>query len=205
MKFALIAAIAAVALSAPAAQAATAIYTIKGTADGSLNGVGFSGAGFTFTLFGDTDNITYPTSLQKLDPLDSASVVIDGFSGVTLQIPTSLSRLSAGTETVFNGVINGNLRNLLIWTTDTQVDFAHSFGPVGSGLVEVIGNTFATSGGDLKFNGVNSFHDERPITFSAVVRGDVAVPEPATWGMMLVGFGGMGALLRRRRMAVARI
>jgi len=25
------------------------------------------------------------------------------------------------------------------------------------------------------------------------------VPEPATWAMMLVGFGGMGALLRRRR------
>lgn len=26
-----------------------------------------------------------------------------------------------------------------------------------------------------------------------------AVPEPATWAMMLVGFGGLGALLRRRR------
>ena len=26
-----------------------------------------------------------------------------------------------------------------------------------------------------------------------------AVPEPATWAMMLVGFGGMGVALRRRR------
>ena len=26
-----------------------------------------------------------------------------------------------------------------------------------------------------------------------------AVPEPATWAMMLVGFGGMGAALRSRR------
>jgi hypothetical protein len=25
------------------------------------------------------------------------------------------------------------------------------------------------------------------------------VPEPASWALMLVGFGGMGALLRRRR------
>ena len=25
------------------------------------------------------------------------------------------------------------------------------------------------------------------------------VPEPATWGLMLVGFGGMGAMMRRRR------
>jgi hypothetical protein len=29
------------------------------------------------------------------------------------------------------------------------------------------------------------------------------VPEPATWAMMLVGFGAAGAALRRRRIAVA--
>jgi PEP-CTERM motif-containing protein len=28
-------------------------------------------------------------------------------------------------------------------------------------------------------------------------------PEPATWGLMLVGFGGLGAMLRRRRSAIA--
>ena len=30
-----------------------------------------------------------------------------------------------------------------------------------------------------------------------------AVPEPATWTMMIVGFGGIGALLRRRRRRLA--
>ncbi|MBL8556171.1 MAG: PEP-CTERM sorting domain-containing protein [Phenylobacterium sp.] len=30
-----------------------------------------------------------------------------------------------------------------------------------------------------------------------------AVPEPATWALMIVGFGGAGAMLRRRRPAVA--
>jgi PEP-CTERM motif len=29
--------------------------------------------------------------------------------------------------------------------------------------------------------------------------GTLAVPEPATWAMMLVGFGGIGAMIRRRR------
>ena len=29
-----------------------------------------------------------------------------------------------------------------------------------------------------------------------------AVPEPATWAMMVLGFGGMGAMLRRRRQAL---
>jgi PEP-CTERM motif len=28
-----------------------------------------------------------------------------------------------------------------------------------------------------------------------------AVPEPATWAMMLAGFGGLGAAMRRRRVA----
>ena len=30
-----------------------------------------------------------------------------------------------------------------------------------------------------------------------------AVPEPASWALMLVGFGGLGAVLRRQRRAVA--
>jgi hypothetical protein len=33
--------------------------------------------------------------------------------------------------------------------------------------------------------------------------GGGAVPEPATWAMMLVGFGGLGALIRRRRSEAA--
>jgi hypothetical protein len=27
----------------------------------------------------------------------------------------------------------------------------------------------------------------------------IGVPEPATWATMLIGFGGLGAILRRRR------
>lgn len=33
--------------------------------------------------------------------------------------------------------------------------------------------------------------------------GITAVPEPTTWAMMIVGFGGIGAVLRRRRTAIA--
>jgi len=31
-----------------------------------------------------------------------------------------------------------------------------------------------------------------------------SLPEPASWGLMIVGFGGMGAILRNHRRAVAR-
>ncbi|MBU1377276.1 MAG: PEPxxWA-CTERM sorting domain-containing protein [Alphaproteobacteria bacterium] len=33
--------------------------------------------------------------------------------------------------------------------------------------------------------------------------GQVGVPEPGTWALMILGFGGAGAMLRRRKMAVA--
>jgi hypothetical protein len=31
----------------------------------------------------------------------------------------------------------------------------------------------------------------------------VGVPEPATWAMMILGFGGVGAVMRQRRRGVA--
>jgi hypothetical protein len=46
------------------------------------------------------------------------------------------------------------------------------------------------SGGSGTYGGVLSFV---PAT----------VPEPAAWGMMIAGFGGVGALVRRRKVAVA--
>ena len=37
----------------------------------------------------------------------------------------------------------------------------------------------------------------------AYVSVSAAVPEPTSWALMLVGFGGLGAVLRRQRRAVA--
>lgn len=38
---------------------------------------------------------------------------------------------------------------------------------------------------------------------SSSVFGSAAVPEPAAWALMILGFGGVGAMLRRRRTALA--
>ena len=53
------------------------------------------------------------------------------------------------------------------------------------------------SGGGV---GLGFFGGARADNFNTV---GAAIPEPATWGLMLVGFGGMGALIRRRRVALA--
>lgn len=56
-------------------------------------------------------------------------------------------------------------------------------------------------------DGLNSLNSHRHADDIAplVVQADLltAVPEPATWALMLAGFGGAGALLRRRRARVA--
>jgi hypothetical protein len=57
----------------------------------------------------------------------------------------------------------------------------------------------ATAGGSLRaFAGTSSADNIGPLIDN--LRVDItAVPEPATWLMMIMGFGGMGAVLRRRR------
>jgi len=65
-------------------------------------------------------------------------------------------------------------------------------------------NSFADAAG---LNIVDSDAHGVPTTLAGIVRigdgGFTGTPEPATWAMMLLGFGGMGAMLRRRRPASA--
>jgi hypothetical protein len=44
-------------------------------------------------------------------------------------------------------------------------------------------------------------YDQNPIR--TVTTGTGAVPEPATWAMLLLGFGAIGATIRRREAKVA--
>lgn len=91
-----------------------------------------------------------------------------------------------------------NLRQIFAWqTAGPMVSLGSSFGPVGSTITENTSDIIPTTGGplafDLKVGGPQ-------LVFSAVVAG---VPEPASWAMMTLGFGGLGATLRRRRRMAA--
>lgn len=73
------------------------------------------------------------------------------------------------------------------FSTSTAEDFALSF----SGLTHPLGSETWTADGTGTFANDNR---ERP---------GGSVPEPATWAMMIVGFGAAGAVLRRRRILAA--
>ncbi|HEX7945974.1 MAG TPA: PEPxxWA-CTERM sorting domain-containing protein [Phenylobacterium sp.] len=68
----------------------------------------------------------------------------------------------------------------------------NQFAPGTNGLFKVVGDVGETFTGITLASGQNSFEIDR-----VAVSG--AVPEPATWAMMILGFGAAGSLLRRRR------
>ncbi len=62
----------------------------------------------------------------------------------------------------------------------------------------IVGNVRGVNLDEVAFSSFN-YHD---LTFSATIT-PPAVPEAATWAMMLVGLGLVGGAMRRRRVAVS--
>jgi hypothetical protein len=80
-----------------------------------------------------------------------------------------------------------------------DVDTSTSFASPGTVLIGIPpGNpSFSTAEGVIASNGVD-FIPDRSLSGSVVGVG-VAVPEPATWAMLLVGFGTLGFMMRGMR------
>jgi hypothetical protein len=184
---ALCASVALLPLATSQANAATIVYTISGTGSGSLNSVAFNNAAFTFTLTGDTANI----SGGILDPLASATASIAGFSTTTLSIATRLGQ--NGNVVFFSRSGPGGL-DLFDFNLAAPVNLATSFGPVtGTGVFAL--NQFqnvASTGGPLTFDTSSS------VQFSSRLGAVSTVPETGTWGLMIAGFGLVGGAMRRR-------
>lgn len=52
-------------------------------------------------------------------------------------------------------------------------------------------------------NGTNGYLAVLPVASAEIMKG--AVPEPATWAMMLLGFGGIGLAVRRRKSMIPQL
>jgi hypothetical protein len=110
------------------------------------------------------------------------------------------------TPAPFSGLFTGE--GVFSSVGDFAFDVAYSmtFGPDGD-TITLGGNSFQIEGYNILIDKIVLGTGAGQIgtgvltaTVSAITSGATGgVPEPATWAMMLVGFGGLGAVLRRQR------
>ncbi len=196
----------ALALSTPAAAAIIDFDDLTG--DESLVANGYAGLQwdnfFSLDPFVDMPYSGYNNALVSGGNIAHSGydspATIAGLAGLRLDSAYFTAGFNDG-MTVFARGYNGTdlLQTLdfIVTTTDpTRIDFGWS------GLTHVI---FSSSGGvDQMYDmsGTNFAIDDLEISESAITP---AVPEPATWMSMLLGFGVVGAAIRhaRRRVAMA--
>jgi hypothetical protein len=109
---------------------------------------------------------------------------------------------TSATLTSFQLTLNGGIGNIEagVGTWDGPSAFGFGYGePTNLWLSSIISSG---GGGTFTFTpGVALTAGQQYVLF--ITSQPATVPEPATWGLMLVGFGGLGMTLRSRRLARA--
>jgi hypothetical protein len=163
--------------------------TFHGPANGSANGYVDSPTGGNY-LAADGAYIVAPitqviTGLKAGEKFtvgfDWAAAQQNGFDGPT----TEQWQVSLGSQTISTAVYSNPNHGFSGWMHESFVFTA-------TGTQEV-----------LSFLAVGTPEGRPPFSLLDGVTGTGAVPEPATWAMLLAGFGLVGVAARRRRTAVA--
>jgi hypothetical protein len=110
---------------------------------------------------------------------------------------------NTGVTSTFNVLINGvtidDFSFVSVGSGDVNFDFTSQFGPIaGDAYILSFVATSTVPGGEGSWN----FYPDGQVTLSggALTAG---VPEPASWALMILGFGAAGGALRSRRRVVA--
>lgn len=211
-----VAALSAAFLAASAASAAAVIvnqtYDVtKGSASSS------SFASLNNTGFSPVINNGSPVVLSNGDSLD---LKITFLPGQAIQFTNVLGNFEIGLVVSDTASLTLNALSTLT-LFDTGGGVIKTFGHTASTLsvLNVIGDDFFTAGVPLNGNlgaleyinpGISGLTGTKNFTADVIsLQGSTmqvltgqavaGVPEPGAWAMLLVGFGGLGALLRRRR------
>lgn len=212
MKLFLAAALAAFAVSSPALAASTIVLDFEGV--GNLNPVadfynggggvnyGISFSGPTLALVdadagGNGNFANEPSPDTIIFFTDANNAILNYAAGFTTGFSFFYTSAAPVSIKVYDGL--GGTGNVL-GTLNLAAQFADNCAgdPTGGFCnFTAVGVSFAGTARSIDFAGgagVTGFDD---ITFGSARAG--GVPEPAAWGMMLLGFGATGGLLRTRR------
>lgn len=165
-------------------------------------------------------NTTYVVNFEGLAGPADLSFVLDGYSSLDGQnwyeddFTLSLNNVAilkgtfnlggGGNDVVFFQPIGSTIDN--VSGNGVDVTWAGGHVNISTPLNLVAGQntlTFAYDAMSDNHAGWQSWDDEHWGVSDIVVTQTGAVPEPATWGLMLMGFGALGAMLRRSRRLAA--
>lgn len=175
---------------ASSAMAATITYTLTGTASARIGNTSENGA-FVATGIGDTSNLGFPFSPNTPTVTLSSFTVAFGSNVYTATGAMRFFDNQGNGISGFNDILAADVLDFQS-AAFTSYNAISNIGPLP--VAFTFTNTIATTAGALNFTSNPS-----NLVFSAVTGAVQAVPEPATWAMMLAGFGIVGGAMRRRQ------
>ena len=118
------------------------------------------------------------------------------YNGTPFAAGTNLLSATFFNHTDITGKTNGTSGSVFASTgSGSTIDYSSAVLPLGLSRDFALALTQVTKAfGYVKTKALNDFTAASTGSFSAS-----AVPEPATWGLMITGFGMMGLMARRRR------
>jgi PEP-CTERM motif len=185
----------AVALSAASANAATVVIDFN---SGFASAASYSELGVTFTAIGGG---TLSSNDYGNGPNGTKGIVAN--DGGDFQPINALIAGGANFVSIDLGDFNSDADSLFLRAYDAANNLLGSDAfEIDAAFVGMVTLSVSIAGIDrVEFGGVggqgSSLYGDN-FTYNTG-----AVPEPATWAMMLLGFGGLGAMLRSRRTVVA--
>jgi len=213
MKKALAAAAALAALSISVqAQAAVIVLDFEGVGDGVAVGDYYNGGagtnyGASFSpatlalvdadAGGSGNFANEPSSDTIMFFVDANNAILNFAAGFTTGFSFFYTSSTAASVNVYDGLDGtGNLVGSLNLTAQFTDNCS---GDPNGGYCNwtAVGVAFAGTAKSIDFGGTASQTGFDDITFGSSTPG--AVPEPSAWALMLLGFGGLGGMLRSRR------
>lgn len=188
------------------ASAATTVLTFEGLDNAAQVGnfyapdYVFSPGTIAFVDFdaGGTGNFANePSPNTTITFIDAASAILNVVNGFDTGFSFFYSSSTTGTVNVWSGL---DATGTLLGQVNLLAQFNEGCGGDPTGQFcnwTSAGISFAGVARSIDFGGTANQTGYDNITFGSAFAG--GVPEPATWALLVMGFGAMGAAMRRRR------